>query len=335
MPYASQHYPFENKESFEEKFPADFIAECLDQTRGWFYTLLVISTALFDKPPFKNLIVNGLVLAEDGKKMSKRLKNYPEPTLVMDADGADALRLYMCNSPVVRAEPLRFKQAGVRAVVKDVFLPWYHSYRFFVQSVLRMTPAMRAQVEFGTAAAAANIERNGNEMDRWVVAKAHRLVALVRQEMEGYRLYTTMPPLVVFLEQLTNSFVRFNRSRLRAGEASSLQALFEVLMILCRLMAPLTPFVVDAMYLSLRTLLPAGHEDFQDTVHFLRIPTVRDAAFNPTIERAVSRLVDAVELGRIVRERNNVSLRTPLRRMIVVHHSAEFQSEVEPLRAYL
>src|SRR5690606_23763442 len=120
---------FENKEKFEKTFPADFIAEGLDQTRGWFYTLLVLGTALFDKAPWKNLIVNGLVLAADGKKMSKRLKNYPDPMDVIKTHGADALRLYLINSPVVRAEPLKFKEEGVREVVKMVFLPWYNAYR--------------------------------------------------------------------------------------------------------------------------------------------------------------------------------------------------------------
>ena len=123
MPYAQKHYPFENKESFENGFPADFIAEGLDQTRGWFYTLMVLSTALFDKPAFKNLIVNGLVLAGDGKKMSKRLKNYPDPNVVISKYGADALRMYLINSPVVRAESLKFQEPGVLGVVKEVFLP--------------------------------------------------------------------------------------------------------------------------------------------------------------------------------------------------------------------
>lgn len=120
MPYASIHYPFTEKSRkyFKQAFPADFIAEGLDQTRGWFYTLLVLSTALFDKPAFKNCIVNGLVLAEDGKKMSKRLQNYPDPSKVVHAYGADALRLYLINSPAVRAEPLRFREVGVRDVIK-------------------------------------------------------------------------------------------------------------------------------------------------------------------------------------------------------------------------
>jgi isoleucyl-tRNA synthetase len=138
MPYAQQHYPFENKERFEGGFPADFIAEGLDQTRGWFYTLMVISTMLFGKPAFKNLVVNGLVLAEDGKKMSKRLKNYPDPSLVTNQNGADALRMYLINSPVVRAEPLAFKAEGVKATVGKVLLPWYNSWRFLAQNIKRL-----------------------------------------------------------------------------------------------------------------------------------------------------------------------------------------------------
>ena len=132
MPYAQLHYPFENKEIFANRFPADFIAEGTDQTRGWFYTLMVISTALFDKPPFKNLIVNGLVLAEDGNKMSKSKKNYPDPLSVAEEYGADAVRLYLCNSPVVRAESLQFAEGGVKGVVRGVFLPWFNAYRFLI-----------------------------------------------------------------------------------------------------------------------------------------------------------------------------------------------------------
>lgn len=136
MPYAQQHYPFENKQKFEDTFPANFIAEGLDQTRGWFYTLLVISTHLFDKPPFQNLICNGLILASDGKKMSKRLKNYPDPMEVLSSYGADVLRLYLINSPAVRAEPLRFKEEGVKDLIARVMLPWYNVYRFFFSQLV-------------------------------------------------------------------------------------------------------------------------------------------------------------------------------------------------------
>jgi isoleucyl-tRNA synthetase len=138
MPYGQLHYPFDiSEEEFDKVFPADFIGEGLDQTRGWFYTLLVISTALKDDTPYKNLVVNGLVLAKDGKKMSKSKKNYDPPTWIADTYGADACRLYLANSPLVRAEPLKFKTEGVRDVVKTIFLPWYNVYRFLIQNITR------------------------------------------------------------------------------------------------------------------------------------------------------------------------------------------------------
>ena len=209
MPYAQLHYPFENKELFERNFPADFIAEGLDQTRGWFYTLMVLSTALFDRPAFKNLVCNGLVLAADGKKMSKRLQNYPDPNDVIAKYGADALRLYLINSPVVRAEPLRFKEEGVFAVVKDVFLPWYNAYRFFVQNARRVGEDTSRPF----SPADQSLDAATNVLDRWVCSATRTLVNAVRDEMAAYRLYTVVPALVAFIEGLTNIYVRFNRKR--------------------------------------------------------------------------------------------------------------------------
>ena len=130
MPYAQNHYPFENKREFEASFPADFIAEGIDQTRAWFYTLTVLSSALFKKPAFKNVIVNGIILAEDGNKMSKRLKNYPDPEIVIHKYGADAIRLYMLNSPAVKAEDLRFSEKGVEHVLSQVLIPFWNSFVF-------------------------------------------------------------------------------------------------------------------------------------------------------------------------------------------------------------
>lgn len=124
-------------DEFFKGFPADFVAEGLDQTRGWFYTLMVVSTAVTGREPFKNLIVNGIVLAEDGSKMSKSKKNYPDPMLIAHTFGADACRLYLCNSPVVRAEPLKFSQDGVKDIVKNIFLPWFNAYRFLIQNISR------------------------------------------------------------------------------------------------------------------------------------------------------------------------------------------------------
>jgi isoleucyl-tRNA synthetase len=181
MPYASQHYPFENTEKFEQAFPGDFIAEGLDQTRGWFYTLLVLGTHLFGVSPFKNCVVNGMVLAEDGKKMSKRLKNYPDPTFVMNKYGSDALRLYLINSPVVRAEPLRFKEAGVKDVIAKVLLPLWNSYKFFEGQVTLLKKVENIDYVFDP-----KMERdNSNVMDKWILASCQSLLKFVNEEMTG------------------------------------------------------------------------------------------------------------------------------------------------------
>ncbi|KAJ1612890.1 isoleucine-tRNA synthetase, partial [Cryptosporidium canis] len=201
MPYASINYPFENEELFKEIFPADFVGEGLDQTRGWFYTLMVLSTALFDQPAFKNIIVNGLVLASDGKKMSKRLKNYPDPMDVINKYGADSLRLFLINSPVVRAETLRFKEEGVKDVIKDVLLPWYHCYRFFVQEATRFENNNNG-VEFRSNKNV--IRRTDNIMDRWIYSEAQSLLKFVKVEMDSYRLYNVTPRLISFLDTLCN-----------------------------------------------------------------------------------------------------------------------------------
>ena len=184
MPYAGQHYPFENAEHFSESFPGDFIAEGVDQTRGWFYTLCILGTHLFGHIPFKNCVVNGIVLAEDGKKMSKRLKNYPDPSLVMENYGSDALRLYMINSPVVRAEELRFKEQGVREIVSKVLLPLWNSYMFFQQQVDLLKKIENVSFVFDPKVEASN----SNLMDRWILASCQSLLTFVNKEMAAYRL---------------------------------------------------------------------------------------------------------------------------------------------------
>lgn len=181
MPYASRHYPFEHPETFRrQQFPADFIAEGLDQTRGWFYTLTVLGHHLFGTSPFRNCIVNGIVLAEDGKKMSKRLKNYPDPTDILRKYGSDALRLYLINSPVVRAEPMRFKEADVRDIVSRVILPLWNSYRFFAEQA-----ELYAKTTGQPFASSLEAEKLTNAMDRWILADCQSLIRYMDQEMLG------------------------------------------------------------------------------------------------------------------------------------------------------
>lgn len=338
MPYAQVHYPFEHRKEFEDSFPADFIAEGIDQTRGWFYTLLVLSTALFDKPPFKNLVVNGLVLASDGQKMSKRKKNYPDPIEVVEKYGADALRLYLINSPVVRAENLRFKEEGVCDVLKDVFLPWYNAYRFLVQNVQRMQTEEGVIFSYSETAE----QSSPNVMDQWISSSVQSLLVFVKAEMEAYRLYTVVPRLVRFIDQLTNWYVRMNRRRLK-GEGglpdcrTALETLFGVLYAMVRVMAPFTPFLTETLYQNLRRML-SGYEPGtmgEGSVHYLPIPTPRPNLIKEEIERAVSRMQSVVEVGRVIRDRRTMPLKYPLSEVVVIQESEECLEDIRRLERYV
>lgn len=236
-------------------FPANFIAEGLDQTRGWFYTLMVISTAVKGCAPFKNLIVNGIVLAADGSKMSKSKKNYPDPLMIAHTYGADACRLYLCNSPVVRAESLKFEESGVKSVVRDIFLPWFNSYRYLIQNVSRFEQATQSQFLFDPNLMS-KIE-NPNIMDRWILSATQSLIKYVRKEMDTYMLYKVVKPLLSFLEKLSNWYVRLNRPRMKGEEGPeeqqrSLNVLFEVLLNTNILMSCITPFLTEMMYQNMR-----------------------------------------------------------------------------------
>eukprot|EP00928_Gymnodinium_smaydae_P037580 TRINITY_DN26063_c0_g1_i1.p1 TRINITY_DN26063_c0_g1~~TRINITY_DN26063_c0_g1_i1.p1 ORF type:complete len:906 (-),score=179.79 TRINITY_DN26063_c0_g1_i1:42-2378(-) len=335
MPYAARHYPFKDKESFDATFPAQFIAEGLDQTRGWFYTLMVLSTHLFDKPPFQNLIVNGLVLAADGKKMSKRLRNFPDPQEIFEKHGADAVRMYLCNSPVVRAEPLKFKESGVRDVVKDVLLPWYNAYRFLVQEVFRYEGS---GLTFSPDSGA--VKASQNYMDQWINARSHSLVKLVREEMEAYRLYNVVPHLVSFLEDLTNWYVRFNRDRMRGANGLedaliALRTLYDVLLNSTVLLAPICPFITELMYQNIARALPQTHAMNARSVHFVMIPEADSGALSPEVSLAVERLQTVIELGRTCRERKKIGSKMPVRSMTLVNKDSNFRRDLEMLEAYV
>ena len=334
MPYAQQHYPFEKKEQFEQSFPADFIAEGIDQTRGWFYTLLVLSTSLFDKPPFKNLIANGLVLAADGKKMSKRLKNYPDPVDVVNKYGADALRLYLINSPVVRAENLKFQEAGVADVLKDLFLRWYNAYRFLTQNVTRIKVETGKDFIYDKDVGT----KTKNVTDKWLLASTQSLIKFVRVEMEAYRLYTVVPKLVKFIESLANWYVRLNRGRLKGQEGPeeeqfSLSTLALCLLTLCRMMAPFTPFFVEHIYLNLRHLLPESERE--DSVHYLPFPTVDESLFDEEIQTHMERMQEVIELGRLARDLAICPIRQPLTNYLVFHENQAYLDSLKFLESYI
>ena len=333
MPYAGSHYPFENKDKLERSFPGDFIAEGLDQTRGWFYTLAVLGTHLKGVLPFKNCVVNGIVLAEDGKKMSKRLKNYPDPMVIMERYGSDALRLYLINSPVVRAEPLRFKESGVKEIVAKVLLPLWNSYRFFNDQVLLLKKVENIDFVFDPTAGSTN----ENVMDKWILASCQSLLKFVNAEMAGYRLYTVVPRLLELIDNTTNWYIRFNRRRLK-GEFGiedtkhALNSLFEILYTLVRALAPFIPFLTDNIYLRIASYLPKSLQA-EDTrsVHFLAFPEVREELFDEDVERRVGRMQHVIELGRVSRERRTIGLKQPLKTLIVIHPSQQYLDDVRSL----
>ena len=332
MPYAQQHYPFENKETFEKIFPANFIAEGLDQTRGWFYTLIVLSTALFEKAPFQNLIVNGLVLAADGKKMSKRLNNYPPVTDVINKYGADAVRLFLINSPVVRGEPLRFSEEGVKKVVTDLFIPLSNAVKFFVMNANRLVSEHSFQASLN--------QRSTNEMDRWILAVTGNLVGFIHREMKKYRLDTVVPGVVQFLDTLTNWYVRMNRRRLKGAEGlddwkQSISTLFQVLNTTTLCLAPFTPFLAESIYQCFAARI--SQEEGADSIHYLMLPEEDVSNQDAQLERNMGHMISVVDLVRVVRDRSKGfgSLKMPFRRIIVIHPDSATIEGLRPLEKYI
>ena len=325
MPYAQQSYPFANREVFERSFPAEYIAEGLDQTRGWFYTLMVLGAALFDKAPFKNVIVNGLVLAEDGQKMSKSLRNYPDPNEVLERHGADALRLYLIDSPVVRAQELKFSEKGVRDIVRRILLRWWNAYSFFVSyaSLDGFTPRGDAR-------------KSENVLDRWVLSRLNTLIATTNREMEGYRLYNVVPALLAFIEGLTNTYIRFNRRHFWAegmpeDKRLAFETLHEVLLTTAKVMAPFTPFMSEVTYAN----LSRGSATAKASVHLEAFPSADETLRDAALEGAVARMEQAVLQGRNLREQIGVKGRCPLRTLTVIHHDAAVLDAMRPLAAYI
>jgi isoleucyl-tRNA synthetase len=245
MPYAQLHYPFENRENFEKGFPAEFIAEGIDQTRCWFYYLHVIAAGIKKSPAFKNVVVNGIVLAEDGKKMSKHLNNYPDPSFVMQEYGADALRFYLLSSPVMQAENLNFKESDVADLVRGMFRMLWNSYSFFV---------LYANID--KFAGNANSHSGKNLLDKWIVSELQTLIKEVNESMEGYELPKAARCFPKFIDNLSNWYIRRSRKRFWKSENDNdkneaYETLYYVLITLAKLMAPFCPFISEEIFRNL------------------------------------------------------------------------------------
>ena len=300
MPFASLHYPFENKALFKKTFPADFIGEGLDQTRGWFYTLTVLAAALMDESAFKNVIVNGIILAEDGQKMSKRLKNYPDPTDMLSQFGADAIRLYLIQSPVVRGEDMRFHKRGVEQIFRQTLLPLWNAHNFFVSyaQIYEWDPKK-------------NFKKPVQLLDRWIISLLNQLVNQVERAMDQYNLNQAVMPMVSFIDQLTNWYIRRSRRRFWKNEAcedrdEAFSTLYTVLVELCKILAPYVPFLSESLYRNL-----AGQSE-PVSVHLCDFPLYRKDWRDLDLEKKMLALQNAVSQGHALRKEHKVKVRQPL-----------------------
>ncbi len=308
MPYAQNHYPFENLEKTRKNFPADFIAEGADQTRGWFYTLMVLATALTDgasglgqdNPAFKNVVVNGLVLAEDGKKMSKRLKNYPDPSEIFTELGADSLRFYLMNSPVVHGENLRFSKKGVEETLRKMILPLWHSYTFF------MTYANVDNWDIESK----DLTNISHNLDLWMLSEMENTERLYHEAMEKYDLKGVTDILLASMDAMTNWYIRRSRRRFWKSENdtdknNAYSTLHEVLIRFCQLLAPITPFITEEMYMN---LVPNA-----ESVHLSYFDTNKNNWFDENLIKEVNAVRAIVQLGLAIRSKEKIKVRMPLR----------------------
>lgn len=300
MPYASTHFPFENEQQTMKAFPADFISEGIDQTRCWFYTLTVLSAALYDKPAFKNVVVNGIILAEDGNKMSKRLKNYPEPDAVINKYGADAIRLYLLNSGAVAAEDLKFAEKGVEQIMRQVLIPLWNSYIFFATyaSIYKWKP------QDMTAPPQA-------EIDRWILSLTMGLQKRVSENMDRYDLNGAVAPLVGFIDQLTDWYIRRSRGRFWTDEDTqdrreAFATLYHVLLNLLQIAASYIPFIAEAIYQELRT------PSMPLSVHLCDFPAYKASWRDEALEKDMERVQTVVSTAHGLRKEHKLKVRQPL-----------------------
>ncbi|MCA9002115.1 MAG: class I tRNA ligase family protein, partial [Planctomycetes bacterium] len=320
MPFAQNHYPFENKERVEQSHPADFIAEGVDQTRGWFYTLMVISAAIRDVPAFKNVIVNGTVLTDSGEKMSKSKRNFTDPNIVLKEYGADALRIYLIDSPVVNAKDLRFADSGVQEKIRTVLLPLWNSYSFLTRY---------AELD-GWEPDGVAPDPAVNELDGWILARLQSLVGLVREHMAEYKLFLVVPALVGFIDDLTNWYIRLSRRRFWRGasdqdgdKANAYRTLHHVLLSLSRVLAPFLPFISDEIYENL------SDGKGKDSVHLEDYPEVDARFVDHDLERRMELTRTAVSLGRSLRVAQNVRIRQPLASLTLAVGTPEDRKALE------
>ena len=305
MPYAQVHYPFENKEWFENHFPADFIVEAMDQTRGWFYTLTVLATALHNKPAFKNCICTGLLMAEGGQKLSKRLKNYPDPNEVLESIGSDTLRWFLVSSPVLKGGNLAVDKEGkeISKAARVAQIPMWNAYYFFT---------LYANAE---GYQAREVSSSNEAIDNYILSKLKRLSQIVKQGLDTYDVALSCNEIASFMEILNNWYIRRTRDRFWVGDTQAFDVLYTVLVNLCKIMAPLMPFLCEYVYKNL-----TGGE----SVHLTDYPQLADIRLDEKLVNEMDFLQDLCSAGKFIREEKNLRNRLPLAGLTVVGDNLGF-----------
>jgi isoleucyl-tRNA synthetase len=307
MPYGKVHYPFENKEQFAREFPADFIAEGIDQTRGWFRSLMVLGTALFDKSPFENVVVNGIVLAEDGNKMSKSKGNFTDPMILMNHYGADAMRFYLMSSPVVKAEDMKFSDKGVDEIVKKVNLTLWNSYGFFM---------MYAALDGFKPSGKLNSD---NLLDKWLISLTNVLVRDVTESFEKYDLASVGRLLTEYIDELSNWYIRRSRKRFWKSENdtdknAAYETLYYSLVTYIKLLAPFMPFLTEEIY---RDLVLGVDVKAPESIHLSDWPKADVKAIDSKLGEQMSLTRKIVEAGLAARNGAGIKVRQPLAELSV------------------
>jgi len=301
MPYAQVHYPFENAEWFEHHYPSDFIVEYIGQTRGWFYLLHVLATALFDRPAFRTCVSHGIVLGSDGAKMSKSLRNYPDVNEVFERDGSDAMRWYLMASPILRGGNLVVTDKGIRDAVRQAVLPLWNSYYFL---------ALYANAEGVEGKWRTD---SPNVLDRYVLAKTHELVTDVEYAMDHYDVAGACQTVRDFLEVLTNWYVRRSRDRFWAGDQDAIDTLHTVLEVTSRVAAPLLPLTTEVVWRG----LTGGR-----SVHLSDWPNANDLPADAALVTAMDRVRQVASSALSLRKANKLRVRLPLSSLVVAAEDA-------------
>ena len=308
MPYAQMHYPFENREKFEKNFPAQFVAEGIDQTRCWFYYLHVLSTAIKESEAFKNVIANGIVLAENGKKMSKRLGNYPEPAEIFEKYGADAVRYYLASSQVMRAEDLCFSEKAVDEVVKKVLLILLNVFSFYEM--------YKIEIDAKTD--------SDNILDRWIFSKIESLKKEITEGYNKYDLNKATRPIELFVNELSTWYLRRSRKRIKDGDKKAIKTLKYVLIELSKIIAPVTPFTAEYLYQGLFSY--AKTSEGKESVHLEDWPKVNEKLIDKKLEEKMEKVREICSLALQKRAEKGIKVRQPLSKLQISNF--KFQNEL-------